>query len=410
MPLANAHIITVERNNDVTQRLKGLIASATVHIQRVSSMDHVLEQFETNHFDVLILTSSVFQAGQIDGLELLDVIAANSPMTQVIFLAEARDIRMAMSALKAGSYQYAKLPVADDELRWLIETAVEQQPRYGPNLLLKQAAPEVKFEKLIGRSKGMKEVYRQIRQASATDMPVLLIGETGTGKDLAAQAIHSHSRRAGQPYIPVNLGALPAELVASELFGHEKGAFTGAYQRREGKFELACTGTIFLDEISSIDEKVQVGLLRLIEEKRFHRLGGKQTITSDARLITASNEDLEELTQRGTFRQDLYFRLDVFRILIPPLRDRHGDIPLLVDEFLKRYNRSFQRAFWASPRNASACWSLMTGPAMCGNSKTSSNGPCWSVRVRSCCLNTCRPASNRTSPPTPRSPSASALP
>ncbi len=343
MPLENAHIITVERCDDVTQRLKALFDQATVKISRVSSMDHVLEQFESTHFDVLILTSSVFQAGQIDGMELLDVIAVNSPMTQVLFLAESRDIRMAVSTLKAGSYQYAKLPVPDEELRLLIETAVEQQPRYGPNLLIKQSAPEVKFEKLIGRTQAMKDVYRQIRQAAATDMPVLLIGETGTGKDLAAQAIHNQSQRAHEPYVPVNLGALPAELVASELFGHEKGAFTGAYQRREGKFEMARSGTIFLDEISSIDERVQIGLLRLIEEQRFHRLGGKQSIASGARLIAASNEDLEELTRRGSFRQDLYFRLDVFRILIPPLRHRHGDIALLVDEFLKRYNRSFQK-------------------------------------------------------------------
>jgi len=343
MTLNNSHIICVERNHDLTQRLKTLFDPDTVEVTRLSSMDHVLEQFETTHCDVLILTSLIFQDAQIDGVELLDLIAANSPMTQVLFLSESSDIRMAMSALKAGSYQYAKLPVTDEELRLLVETAVEKRPRYGPNLLIKKKTPELKFEKLIGRSKAMKEVYRQIRQAAATDIPVLLMGETGTGKDLAALAIHNQSSRAQGPYVPVNLGALPSELVASELFGHEKGTFTGAFQRREGKFELAKGGTIFLDEIASIDEKVQIGLLRLIEEKRFHRLGGKQSIATDTRLIAASNEDLEELTRRGAFRQDLYFRLDVFRILMPPLRDRHGDIPLLVDEFLKRYNQSFQK-------------------------------------------------------------------
>ncbi|MFC1761674.1 sigma-54-dependent transcriptional regulator [Planctomycetota bacterium] len=336
-------ILTVERGRELAQRLNTLFDDNKVDIFRVSSMDHVLERFETEVFDVLIISYTTFQSGAIDGVELLDVIAVKSPMTQVLFLADAKDLRMAMSALKAGSYQYVKLPVSDEELQLLIETALEKRPRYGPNLLLEEERKEVQFEQLVGQSVPMKAVYRQIRQAASTDMPVLLMGETGTGKDLAAQAIHSQSQRSEGPYIPVNLGALPAELVASELFGHEKGAFTGAMQKREGKFELAIHGSVFLDEIATVDEKVQIGLLRLIEQKTFSRLGGKHAISTDARLITASNEDLEELVQRGAFREDLYYRLDVFRIEIPPLRERTGDIALLVDVFLKRYNQSFQK-------------------------------------------------------------------
>lgn len=364
MKLGNIKIIAVDKGVDLTERLKTLFEQSDVHIFRESSIDHVLERFESESFDVLMLTSSAFKAGEIDGVELLDVIALNSPMTQVLFLAEARDIRAAMSALKAGTYQYAKLPISDEELRLLIETAVEKRPLYGTNLLLESKRHETKLEKLVGRSAPMKEVYRQIRQAAATSMPVLLLGETGTGKDLAAQAIHQQSERRKGPYIPVNLGALPSELVASELFGHEKGSFTGALERREGKFELARGGTVFLDEIATIDEKVQVSLLRLIEQKKFHRLGGKRAIATDVRLIAASNRNLADAVHQGTFREDLYYRLDVFRIVMPPLLERLGDIPLLVDGFLKRYNRSFQKNILGI---APECVSLLESYSWPGN-------------------------------------------
>jgi transcriptional regulator with PAS, ATPase and Fis domain len=171
----------------------------------------------------------------------------------------------------------------------------------------------------------------------------LILGERGTGKDLVAQAIHQQTKRRNGPYILVNLGALPQELVGSELFGHEKGAFTGALERREGKFEQARDGSILLDEISTIDEKVQVSLLRLIEQKNFQRLGGKRTISTNVRLIAASNQNLAETVEQGMFRKDLYYRLDVFRIMMPALRERAGDVVLLVDEFIRRYNKTFQK-------------------------------------------------------------------
>lgn len=186
----------------------------------------------------------------------------------------------------------------------------------------------------------MQKIYRQMEQAAKVDVPVLLIGETGTGKDLAAQAIHNRSARKSGPYVPVNLGAIPTELVASELFGHEKGAFTGAIRQYKGKFEQGCGGTVFLDEIDSLDEKMQVSLLRLIEQKKFHRLGGKRAISVDVRLVAASNSDLADLLNGSVLRKDLFYRLDVFRINLPPLRQRREDIPLLIDTFIQRYNRN----------------------------------------------------------------------
>ncbi len=336
-------IIAVDKTMQLAQRLAGLFAKDDVDVFRESGIDRVLEKFESEPYDVLIVTSATFKAREIDGIELLEVIAANSPMTQILFLVEPRDIQTAMSALKAGTYQYAKLPIGDDELRLLVKTAVEKRPLYGTNLFLEAKKHEVKFEKLVGQSQPMQEVYRQIRQAAVTDMPILILGETGTGKDLTAQAIHQQSERRNGPYIVVNLGALPSELIGSELFGHEKGAFTGALERREGKFEQARDGSIFLDEISTIDEKVQVSLLRLIEQKKFQRLGGKRTISTNVRLLAASNQNLADTVEQGMFRKDLYYRLDVFRIIMPPLRERAGDVVLLVDEFIRRYNKTFQK-------------------------------------------------------------------
>lgn len=200
-----------------------------------------------------------------------------------------------------------------------------------------------RFEKLVGKSLPMQKIYKQIQQAANVEIPVLLIGATGTGKDLVAQAIHRQSSRKEGPYIPVNLGAIPTDLVGSELFGHEKGAFTGAIAQYKGKFEQGNQGTVFLDEIDTIDEKVQVSLLRLIEHKRFHRLGGKRAVSINVRLIAASNTDIDELVEEMGFRDDLFYRLDVFRITMPPLRKRDGDLPLLIEEFIRRFNRSLNK-------------------------------------------------------------------
>jgi len=336
-------IICVSKGGELPRRIRSVLGSDELTVISEPNMDRVLERFEEDLFDMLVITSAAFKGGRMDGEELIEVVTAKSSQTQILFIADDREIRRAMTALKAGSYQYAKAPVSDEELRLLIETALAQRPNYGPNLILKKELRRTAFEELIGRSAAMQTMYRQIRQAAATDVPVLITGETGTGKDLAAHAIFRTGSRAAAPYLPINLAALPPELVASELFGHEKGSFTGAAMKREGIFERGNTGTVFLDEIGSIDEKLQVSLLRLIEQKRFHRLGGQRSISTDVRIIAASNEDLEEAVSTGAFREDLFYRLDVFHLVMPPLRDRQGDIPLLIDAFLRRYNDAFQK-------------------------------------------------------------------
>lgn len=336
------HMMVVSYDVSLPGYLEGLWPAGAIKVQRISALSLVLSCFERETFDVLIVTSHAFKAGEIDGEEVLEVIAAKCPATQVVFLAEPQDIDGAMAVIQAGSYPYARLPVSDEALKQVIETAVDHRPAVGPNLLLRGDEAAV-FSDMTGESPAMKAVFKQIDLAAGTDIPVLIQGETGTGKDLVAQAIHARSGRCRGPFVPVHIGSLPPELVGSELFGHEKGAFTSALQRRQGKFEQGGGGTVFLDEIGAIDEKMQISLLRLLEQKRFHRLGGDQLIDVDVRLIAATHEDLPELVRQGRFRDDLFFRLDVFRMVVPPLRDRLGDVPLLAQVFLDVFNGEFQK-------------------------------------------------------------------
>ena len=208
-------IICVSKGAELPQRIEAALRPAKARVMFEPNMDRVLKRFEKEPFDVLVISSAAFRRGRIDGGELIEVVTAKSPRTQILFVADAREIRAAVTALKAGSYHYAKLPVSDEELRLLIETSLDQRPPYGPNLLLRKADKAATFQELIGRSPAMQSVYRQIRQAAATDIPVLITGETGTGKDLVAQAIYETGNRSEGPYLPINLGALPRELVAS---------------------------------------------------------------------------------------------------------------------------------------------------------------------------------------------------
>jgi DNA-binding NtrC family response regulator len=336
--------MAVDRRREVADRLRKLFSASRVDVAWVPDIDRVTDRFEEEPCEVLLITSSAFQSGSIDGIELLEVIHRRSPATQIIFLMASGDIRTAMAAMQAVPCQYVKQPASDHELRSVIGLAFRKRPR-GPAAKPPKLRPKLpRFGKMVGQSKPIQAVYRQIRQAAATDIPVLLLGETGTGKDLAAHAVHSQSERSGGPFVAVNLGAMPVELVASELFGYEKGAFTGAREPHPGKFEQARGGTVLLDEIGSVDEKVQVALLRLIETRKFHRLGARRERKADVRVVAASNEDLEDAVRRGRFREDLFYRLDVFRIDLPPVRERQGDIPLLVDEFLGRYNAQFGKS------------------------------------------------------------------
>ncbi len=279
----------------------------------------------------------------IYALDILELISAKCPQTQVLLFTPPGSLKFANLGLRAGAYHYSTLPISNEELKLLMESAIQAKPQLGPNMLFKADAEKTTFESMIGRSSVMQRTYRQIRQAAATDIPVLISGETGTGKELAAQAIHELSTRTSAACIPVHIASLPQDLVASELFGHVAGAFTGASRSRKGCFELAEGGTVFLDEIGTIDQKMQVSLLRLLETSEFCKIGSQESQKVDVRVIAATNADLADEIKLGNFREDLYYRLDVLNIEMPPLRERNGDIPLLVSHFIKQACDDFKK-------------------------------------------------------------------
>jgi DNA-binding NtrC family response regulator len=247
-------------------------------------------------------------------------------------------VESAVQALKEGAFDYVTKPIDPDHLSHLVANALKQRTLQDENVKLREHISDVsKTSDIVGESQHIKKVLEMAKNVAQTDTTVMLRGESGTGKELIARVIHANSTRRYFPIIAVNCGAVTESLLESELFGHEKGAFTGAQYRRKGKFELADGGTIFLDEVGTISQKMQIQLLRVIEAKQFSRVGGNDTISSDFRIICATNSDLEALVKEGAFREDLYYRLNVFSIFIPPLRERRSDIPLLAQYFVNKY-------------------------------------------------------------------------
>ena len=294
-----------------------------------------LKKYEKEKFDLLLVDMKM---PGMSGLDLLSKIKAFDKDALIILITAFASVPSAITALKNGAYDYVTKPVDPDELAHLVRRALEQRALKIENIQLKENIDEIiKPDNLIGESFQMKKIYELVHTVARTDTTVMIRGESGTGKELVAKAIHINSNRKYFPIITVNCGALAESLLESELFGHEKGSFTGAQFKRKGKFEMADRGTIFLDEIGSISLKMQIELLRVIETKQFNRVGGNELIKSDFRVITATNEALEELVKAGKFREDLYYRLNVFTIIIPPLRERRDDISLLANFFIKKF-------------------------------------------------------------------------
>ena len=301
-----------------------------------------LSLLEANAVDVIL--SDVRMPG-MNGLEFLSTVHEKHPDVPLILLTAYGSVETAVEAMKAGAYDFLTKPVNLDHLDILVNRAVaERELRAKTSELQSQNASlrrqlDEKFgmENIIGASAAMKPVFDTIRAAAPTSATVLVTGPSGTGKELVAHAIHNLSRRAKGPFVAVNCAALPATLLESELFGHEKGAFTGAESRRRGRFELASGGTLFLDEIGEIDQATQVKLLRVLEDRRFERVGGTETVEADFRLVAATNRDLPALVKSGDFREDLFYRLSVIDIRLPPLCERADDIPAMAMAFLKEF-------------------------------------------------------------------------
>ena len=294
-----------------------------------------LEQLEKDEWDIVLLD---IKMPGMDGLELQKRIHEQNRDIIVIIMTAYASVETAVQALKQGAYDYMVKPFSPDDLSHLIRNAAQQIELRHENIQLKQKISQLaRMEEIIGDSSQIKRVLELVEKVAPSDSTVVIRGESGTGKELIARAIHCHSPRRYYPIVPVNCGALSESLLESELFGHEKGAFTGAQSRRKGKVEMADKGSLFLDEIGNISYKMQIELLRVLETKQISRVGGNQALDVDFRLICATNRNLEKAVEDGSFREDLYYRINVFTIVLPPLRERKTDIPLLTKHFIKKY-------------------------------------------------------------------------
>ena len=289
------------------------------------------------HTDLDVVVTDM-KMPRLDGIALLERIKQFNPDLPVIMMTAYGTIEKAVEAMKKGAFDYITKPFSNEELKVIIRKAIDMYRLVKENKYLNQALRgQYQFNNIISKSKPMQEVFALIQKVARTKATVLITGESGTGKELVAKAIHYNSPRRHKPFISVNCAALTETLLESELFGHEKGSFTGAIAMRKGRFELAHGGTLFLDEVSEMSPALQVKLLRVLQEREFERVGGTKTIKVDVRIIAASNRDLKEEVEAGHFREDLFYRLNVVHIHLPPLRERTDDIPLLVAHFLKKY-------------------------------------------------------------------------
>jgi putative PEP-CTERM system response regulator len=275
----------------------------------------------------------------LDGLKALETIKKHEPDLVVIMITATKTVKTAVEAMKLGAYDYITKPFDMDELRLVISRALSTRALQKEVRYLRSEVGRARgLGEMIGNSKAMQEIFKMVKQIADSKSTALVMGESGTGKELVAQAIHFHSNRRGYPFVTINCAAIPETLIESELFGHEKGAFTHAIEKKLGRFEMAHQGTLFLDEIGELSLTTQAKVLRFLEDKEFNRVGGSKTIKVDVRLIAATNKDLNQLIRRGAFREDLYYRINVVPLVLPPLRERREDIPLLFEHFIKKYN------------------------------------------------------------------------
>jgi two-component system response regulator PilR (NtrC family) len=314
-----------------------LLTSEGYEVEPSMSGEEALAKHSSQAFDLILL--DLLMPG-LDGIEVLKRIKRIDPQAMVIIITAYASVESAISAMKIGAFDYVQKPFKHDDLLMTIHRALEHKRLQDENTRLKdELRQKFSFENIIGKSKVMKNVFDLVKAVAPTRSTILLQGESGTGKELVARALHLHSERADFPFIIVNSGSLPPDLLESHLFGHVKGAFTGAVSLKMGLFEAADKGSIFFDEISSLNIETQAKLLRVLQEREFMRLGGTKTIKVDVRIITATNTNIEELIRQKTFRKDLFYRLNVIKIELPPLRDRKEDIPLLARHFIDIYSR-----------------------------------------------------------------------
>jgi putative PEP-CTERM system response regulator len=345
-------ILVVDDKDTVRQMLSKTLQSEGYEVDMAADGATALEKAKEKQYD-LVLTD--LKLPEKDGLEVLSTMKDLDPDVAVIVMTAYGTIESAVQAMKMGAFDFLTKPFDTDHLNMLIKRALETRRMMAENVLLREElAQSLGFTEIVGKCEKMKEVSKLISKVAPSDTTVLLYGESGTGKELFARAIHRLSPRREGPYVTINCAAIPRELLENELFGSERGAYTGAYARKMGKFEIAEGGTIFLDEVGDLDIALQAKLLRVLQEKCFERIGGTKSISVDVRLIAATNADLKKNIEKKTFREDLYYRFSVFPITIPPLRERSEDIIELANYFVRKYCKEMKKPIKSISREATS--------------------------------------------------------
>ncbi|MFZ5517620.1 MAG: sigma-54-dependent transcriptional regulator [Candidatus Zhuqueibacterota bacterium] len=350
-------ILIVEDNATMREAMVAIVERMGYSCDQAENGRVALERLAANAYEFVV---SDYKMEGKNGLEILNHIKGTTPATEVLIITAYGTIELAVDVMKAGAADFITKPFSHDEFRMKVERIFQRiQERKelsrisDENAYLRQELDEqFNYGDIIGQSDAMRKVYQTIDKVAQTDSSVLIYGESGTGKELVARAIHKASPRKNKPFVRVNCGALAETLLESELFGHERGAFSGAIKRKKGRFELADGGSIFLDEIGDISANMQLKLLRVLQEKEFERVGSEETIQVDVRILAATNKNLSDLVQQGTFREDLYYRLHIIPIYLPALRERTSDIPILIDFFLARFRSEFKRQHISISRDA----------------------------------------------------------
>jgi len=335
--MSDIKILVVDDELIMRESLAEWLKRDGYYVEKAGSGEEALKLFKETRFDILLVD---IKMDGISGLDVLKLVKESDPDVTVVMITAYGSIPSAIDAMKNGAYDYLLKPFDPNELGVLMEKIIEHQAQARENLYLKEQYKErTRFESMIGQSEPMQKVFDLIQDVSPMNSTVLITGETGTGKGLAAKAIHTNSSVSEGPFVMVNCGAIPEHLMESELFGYQRGAFTDAKETKKGRLELAHEGTLFLDEIGEISMRMQIDLLRVLEDRVFYRVGGTQPIEADFRVIAATNRDLEKAIKQGIFREDLYYRLNVISFQMPPLREHKEDIPLLADHFLNRFSQ-----------------------------------------------------------------------
>ncbi|MBW1785724.1 MAG: sigma-54-dependent Fis family transcriptional regulator [Deltaproteobacteria bacterium] len=340
--MSKTKVLIVDDELIMRESLAGWLERDGHAIDTAASGEEALEKLKAERFDIILLD---IKMEGMSGLETLERIREDDSEAAVVMITAYGSISTAIEAMKNGAFDYLLKPFDPNELGMLIEKIIGRQARERETLYLREEYKDrTRFESMIGQSGPMQEIFNLIQDVAPTDSTVLITGETGTGKGLAAKAIHTHSPRCHGPFVVVNCGAFPEHLLESELFGHQKGAFTDAKETKKGRLELAHGGTLFLDEIGEISMRMQIDLLRVLEDRVFYRVGATQPIEADFRVIAATNRNLESAIQLGAFREDLFYRLNVISLTMPVLRERKEDIPILAEHFLRRFSQEINKS------------------------------------------------------------------